>query len=71
MNSVIFFCVSGILCVVGVRILLISCVNVGDWDEAECFDYFSDFVIVFDSLYLLSEWIHFGWSLVFSGGGDC
>ncbi len=40
---------------------MISCVNVGDWDEAECFDKFSDFVIVFDSLYLLCELIHFGW----------
>ena len=40
---------------------MISCVDVGDWNEAECFDKFSDFVIVFDSLYLLSEWIHFDW----------
>ena len=46
-------------------IYLIFYVIVGDWDEAECFYDFSDFVIVFDSLYLLSEWIHFdGCSLV-------
>ncbi len=43
-------------------------VNVVDWDEAECFDDFSDFVIVFDSLYLLSEkkmdpfWMAGAWS---------
>jgi hypothetical protein len=50
---------------------LISCVNVGDWNEAECLDKFSDFVIIFDSLYLLCEWIHFGWlEFGFSGGGD-
>ena len=52
-------------------IYLISCVNVGDWNEAECLDKFSDLVIVFDSLYLLCEWIHFGWlELGSSGGGD-
>ena len=52
-------------------IYLIFYVIVGDWDEAKCFYDFSDFVIVFDSLYLLGEWIH----LVFlwfssSGGGE-
>ncbi len=36
-------------------------VDVVDWDEAKCFDDFFDFVIVLDSLYLLSEWIHLVW----------
>jgi hypothetical protein len=42
-------------------IYLIFYVIVGDWDEAECFYDFSDFVVGFDSLNLLSEWIHFVW----------
>ncbi len=42
-------------------IYLIFYVIVGDWDEAECFYDFSDFVVTFDSLDLLSDWIHFVW----------
>ena len=50
---------------------LVSCGIVADWDEAKCCDDFSDFVVVLDSLYLLSEWIHlvFLWFSSSGGGG--
>ena len=48
---------------------LVSCGIVADWDEAKCCDDFSDFVVVLDSLYLLSEWIHIVWLWSSSSGG--